>query len=112
MRRWLSDRVQFTTWLAISCEFGTITSAPAPVRRMLARMPMRLTLPLWPAMSTESPTRIGRSNSTIRPDTKLLTMLCKPKPTPTPTALAKMVKRSRLMPVEAMASSRPPIQMA
>ena len=93
----------------MSCELGTITSAPAPVRSTLARMPMRLTLPLCPAMSTESPTLMGRSNSTMRPETKLLTMLCKPKPTPTPSALAKMVNRSRLTPVEAMAISRPPI---
>ena len=38
-----------------------------------------------------------------------ISMLCKPKPTPTPSALAKMVNRSRLTPVEAMAISRPPI---
>src|SRR2546427_3401565 len=36
-----------------------------------------------------SPTRIGRSKSRISPETKLFTMLCRPKPRPTPKAPAK-----------------------
>jgi hypothetical protein len=41
-----------------------------------------------PPASTVSPTWIGRSKSRISPETKLLTMLCRPKPIPTPNAPA------------------------
>ena len=37
-------------------------------------------------ISTVSPMRKGRSKMRMTPDTKLLTMFCKPRPTPTPRA--------------------------
>ncbi|EXI73555.1 MAG: hypothetical protein AW07_02513 [Candidatus Accumulibacter sp. SK-11] len=86
MRRLLPLSVQFTSLSASSIPLGTTTSAPSKVVMMVARMPMSRTLPLIPATSTTSPSRIGRSNIRISPATKFFTTSCRPKPMPTPSA--------------------------
>ena len=85
-RRRSSDSVQLMTSLDIRSPFGTTTSAPSNVRIMLARMPIRVTIPTRPVVSIRSPTLIGRSNIRMRPETKLLTTDWRPNPIPTPMA--------------------------
>ena len=97
-RRRRSVGVQFVTLSDTSIELGTTTSAPSHERTVLERMPMRRTSPCTSPIWTASPTRTGRSKSTIRPETKLLTTFCRPKPTPMPNAPPRIVTRSRLMP--------------
>ena len=50
---------------------------------------------------------MGRSNSRIRPETKLLTMLCKPKPMPTPNAPARTVILVISTPRKPIANTKP-----
>jgi len=54
-----------------------------------------------------SPTRIGRSKSRISPETKLFTMLYRPKPIPTPNAPAMMVTFVRSSPRIARPARKP-----
>src|SRR5262247_276058 len=56
------------------------------------RTEMRRTSPCWSPTTIRSPTLIGRSISKIRPDTKLLTIDCRPKPMPTDRAPATMAR--------------------
>ena len=108
-RRCESESVQLVTRSEISCEFGTINSAPVQVRTVLERIPIRFTSPSS-AVSRSwmlSPTWAGRSKSRISPETKLFTTFCRPKPIPTPKAPASSVKRSRLSPVAAIAMKKP-----
>jgi hypothetical protein len=105
MRRRKSDSVQFVTSLEIRLAFGTMTSAPSKVRTVLERTPMRETLPNIELNCTVSPDCTGRSKARIRPDTKLLTMFCRPKPMPTDSAPTMIAKRSSWMPAAATAST-------
>src|SRR3546814_6580006 len=76
---WSSD-VCSSYLLDNSTEFGTIRVSRSDVSSSVARMRTRRTVPSLPATEMKSPLRIGRSNSRITPDTKLLTTFCKPKP--------------------------------
>ena len=49
----------------------------------------------------------GRSNMTISPLMKLLTIFCSPKPTPTPTTPARTLNAVRLMPAVSMTAMKP-----
>ena len=84
MLRW----VQFFTTPVMSSEFGMITLALSKVSISVARTLMRRTWPSSPLTTIWSPTRIGRSASRIRPDTKFETIDCRPKPMPTESAPA------------------------
>ena len=87
-----SPKVQLVTWLAIRSPLGTTISARSKVWIVVARNPKFITRPCWPSLSwITSPTLMGRSNSRISPETKLLTMACMPKPMPTPRAPPMMV---------------------
>ncbi|MNL37952.1 hypothetical protein D3C87_1601300 [compost metagenome] len=87
--------------------FGIITSAPSPVFRMLARIPISFTLPFLSANSMRSPTRKGLSKAKIIPETKLLMIFCIPKPIPTLKAPTITVNLSRLTPKAEIAIKKP-----
>src|SRR5881409_2763556 len=70
-------------------------------------MPIRETSPSRSPISAMSPTWIGRSKSRMSPDTKLLTMLCRPKPMPTPNAPTRTVTLVRSSPSTPKASAKP-----
>src|SRR3546814_12005845 len=74
------------------------------VSSSVARMRTRRTVPSLPATEMKSPLRIGRSNSRITPDTKLLTTFCKPKPMPTDNAPATIASLPRSTPAKEMRS--------
>ena len=99
--------VQFVTALAINSAFGTITDARSKVSISVERTLMRLTMPSPDDVTIQSPTLIGRSKSKISPETKLLTMLCRPKPMPTESAPAIIAKFERLKPRMLIAAIKP-----
>lgn len=70
-----------------------ITSEPLVMRIVLARTPMRSTIPEASSTCTMSPTLIGRSNNKIKPEINLLKIFYKPNPTPTLKAPAMIVTR-------------------
>src|SRR5262245_26559561 len=72
----------------MNSEFGMITLARSKVSISVARTRTRRTHPSSPLTTIESPTRIGRSVSRMRPDTKFDTMDCSPNPIPTESAPA------------------------
>ena len=76
----------------ISSELGMIRLARSKVSISVARTLMRRTMPCWSPTTIQSPTLIGRSTSRIRPETKLLTIDCRPKPMPTDSAPATMAR--------------------
>src|SRR5262249_16418190 len=98
MRRMLSRRVQFFTFSVMKQEFGMRTRARSEVSISVERTLILRTWPSSPPTTTKSPTLIGRSARRIRPDTKLLTTLCRPKPIPTENARARMARLERLKP--------------
>ena len=63
-----------------------------------------MTLPCSLPTTTQSPTLIGRSMSRIRPETKLLTIDCRPKPMPTERAPATMARFVMSKPAYEMAA--------
>ena len=77
---------QFVRSLVISVLLGTIISLLSQSRIVVARIRIRVTVPLTPPTVTVSPIRTGRSNNRIKPETKLAKISCSPKPRPTPTA--------------------------
>ena len=93
-----SPRTRFLTTPEIRFEFGTITAERSKVWISVERTEMRFTMPSESPITTWSPTRIGRSQSRSRPETKLLTIDCRPKPIPTESAPATIVSFSRLRP--------------
>ena len=98
MRPSVLARVQFFTTPVISSEFGMITLARSKVSISVARTRMRRTQPSSPLTTMESPARIGRSASRIRPETKFDTIDCRPKPMPTESAPATSAIFCRSMP--------------
>jgi len=68
---------------------------------------MRVTMPSTPPTETMSPTRTGRSNRIIRPDTKLAKISCKPKPRPTEMAAARNCTWFQLMPIRPKLNTMP-----
>ena len=93
-----SPRTRFLTMPEIRFEFGTITAERSKVWISVERTEIRRTMPSESPITTWSPTRIGRSHSSSKPETKLLTIDCRPKPMPTESAPATMVSFSRLRP--------------
>ena len=67
---------------------GITSSFPFHCVIVVARIRMRLTFPLTALTVTTSPTRIGRSASKIRPETKLAKISCRPKASPNVSAAA------------------------
>ena len=86
MRVTASFNVQLVTFSVIIDLFGNSTSRLSKSVTVVARILILLTVPLKLPMVTKSPTRIGRSNNMIKPETKFATISCKPKPRPTPSA--------------------------
>ncbi len=74
---------------------------------VVARMRMRETTPVTSPTVTVSPTRIGRSNSTIRPETKLAKISCRPKPKPKVTAAASHCTLGQPMPMAPPPNAKP-----
>ena len=68
--------------------FGTRNSLRSQSVIVVARISIRVTRPWTPATVTMSPTRTGRSSSTIKPATKLAKISWSPKPRPTEMAAA------------------------
>ena len=103
MRPSVFTRVQFLTMPVMSSEFGMITLARSKVSISVARTRTRRTHPSSPLTTIESPTRIGRSVSRMRPDTKFDTTDCSPKPMPTESApaISAIFCRSKPSPVSA-----------
>ena len=60
--------------------FGIIDSMPSALRIVEARMPISVIRPRMPSTSTRSPSRSGRSISSITPDTRFFSRVCRPKP--------------------------------
>ena len=90
--------VRFFTTSEIRLEFGTMTVARSNVSISVERTLIRFTMPSPPVRITQSPTLIGRSASRIRPETKLLTIDCRPKPMPTPRAPATSARLEKSSP--------------
>ena len=82
----------------MNSELGISTLAPLKVATSVERTLIRLTMPSLSLTTTQSPSLIGRSISTIRPQTKLLMTVCKPKPIPTDSAPATTVRPVRSRP--------------
>ena len=90
--------VQLVTGEETNSELGTTTDAESNVSISVARTEIRRTVPSVSPITTQSPTRIGRSISISRPATKFSTTVRRPKPMPTESAPATMAKLERLMP--------------
>ena len=80
--------IQFFTAPLTSVALGTISVPRSKVSISVARALMRRTKPWSAPTTTQSPTLMPRSHNRIRPETKLLTIDCKPKPMPTDSAPA------------------------
>ena len=93
-----SRSTMFLTLPVISVEFGMITVARSKVSISVERTLMRRTVPSSAPTTIQSPTRIGRSASRIRPETKLLTIDWRPKPIPTERAPATIAILARSSP--------------
>jgi hypothetical protein len=105
------EMVQLISRSEINFPLGIIISPPLALRMMLARMPIRSTIPDESSIWMMSPILIGRSKSRISPETKLLKMFCSPKPTPTLKAPANIVNRVISKPKAAMATKKPTIKI-
>ncbi|MCY1413622.1 hypothetical protein D9M71_290550 [compost metagenome] len=112
MRVTVSVSVQLISWLVRKVWFGTITSLRSLSVMCVARMWMRLTVPVTVPMVTRSPMRTGRSNSRIRPEMKLAKIACMPKPIPTESAATSHCSLSQLTPRVDSALTKPMPAMA
>jgi hypothetical protein len=90
--------VQLVTVCATSSEFGMMIDDRSNVSISVDRTLIFLTMPSPDCVTIQSPTLIGRSNSRMRPETKLLTTDCRPKPTPTDSAPAMIARLERSTP--------------
>src|SRR5262249_40875131 len=90
----------------IRVALGTRPAAPRQVWTVVERMPMRRTSPSRSPIWMASPAWMGRSRSRMMPETKLLTMVWRPKPTPTPRAPVRMVSRFRSTPMAPTATRK------
>ena len=82
-------------------------SAPSAVRMVVERRLISRTVPETPAASTVSPGWIGRSNISTSPETKLLTIFCRPNPMPTPRAPNTMASCPSATPAADSAIKKP-----
>jgi hypothetical protein len=110
MRRKASSSVQFNTLLVMNSEFGTRMSTLSPLVMRVARMLISFTTPVAPDDSSmKSPTFMLFSNRMMRPATKLLMSVCRPKPTPMPSALASSANLVRSTPMDDRPTTRPSV---
>ena len=101
---------QLTSWLVISSLFGTTSFLRSNAVINVARIRIFETVPETPPTVTVSPTRIGRSNSRIRPETKFAKISWSPKPSPRPTAATSHCTFDHPIPI-ALKASTPPISV-
>ena len=88
---------QFTILFEMNSELGTITNTLSAERTVVDLMFSSRTSPSISPTTTQSPTFIGRSSISIKPDTKFEVTFCKPNPIPTlrkPTAIASPLRLS------------------
>ena len=83
-----SLKVQFVTWPVMKVLFGITISWLSKSSTVVARVRMRVTVPVCWLMVITSPTRNGRSTNRISPETKFAKISCRPKPRPTVSAAA------------------------
>ena len=69
-RRLEFDSVQLMRLPVTKSRFGTISSLLFQSRIVVARVRIRVTVPVMSLIVTVSPTRMGRSNSRMMPETK------------------------------------------
>ena len=75
-----------------------MTSARLKVCTSVDRTLIFLTNPSVLPVEIQSPVLMGRSSSRMMPETKLLTMFCRPNPMPTDSAPATMAMLVKLTP--------------
>ena len=106
MRPILSLCVQFITVWEMSSEFGTMMDERSKVSISVERTLIFLTVPSPDGVTIQSPTLIGRSNRRMSPETKLLTIDCRPKPIPTDNAPAIRARLPRSKPSDEIEATR------
>ena len=102
-----SDSDQLINCSVMNALFGTIISFRSQSLMVVARVLMRVTLPVRSRMVTVSPMRIGFSNRIIRPEIKLAKISCRPNPRPTPSAATSHCSFDHSMPIIEKPTSPP-----
>ena len=111
-RLMLSLSVQLSRLPVMNDLLGTISSFRSPSTIVVARKRMRETVPVVSPIVITSPTRIGRSNSRMIPETKFAKISCRPKPSPTEAAATSHCTLFQPMPIWLKASTIPAMKMA
>ena len=106
-----SESDQLINCSVMKALLGTIISLRSQSLMVVARVLMRVTLPVRSRIVTVSPIRIGFSNRMIRPEIKLAKISWRPKPSPTPRAATSHCSLAHSIPIIEK-PIRPPISIS